>query len=363
MIDNNKNRVQRYSKSERFVIDRQNYWLKLEGILRKIKGRGITSLTAEENREFPNLYRKICTDSELSKTLELSPDTQDYINKLLQHSHNTLYASPKRGFTQLAHFFNYDFPMAFFKNYIPILVIFLLFFGLGLLTFTVIYLNPDYAPYILSEDLIEHMVDSYSQDVTRSTYENIYMAGFYIRNNVSIAFSSFAAGVTYGLFTLYLIIYNAVIIGGVAGVVVSAGHGSSFASFVLAHSSLELLGICLAGGAGLSLGLSMIITTEERRGVRFVKKARELVPIILMAGFFITLAAFVEGFISPTRYGLPFPEEMVTAEREGLFRTIGWVIKGTIALVSALFMILYSYKILFLKIYKKLKFRKGKVIK
>lgn len=359
-MTDNKNSVKRYSKSERFVIERKEYWLRLDAILRKIRRKGITSLNAEENREFPNLYRKICTDSELAKTLELSPDTIYYINKLLQHSHNTLYATPKRGFSQIAKFFNHDFPMAFFNNLGPIAIIFFLFFGLGLLTFTVVSLNPEYARYILSEDLIEHMVSSYSNDISegRDTNANIYMTSYYIKNNVSIAFYSFSAGVTYGLLTIFVIVYNAVIIGGVAAVVVSSGYGTNFAAFVLAHSSLELLGICLAGGAGLSLGISMVVTTEEKRGVRFVKKARELVPIILMAGIFITIAAFVEGFVSPTKYAL-IPEFLVPEGQEKIFRIIGWLIKGAIAIASGLFIFLYSYKILFLKIYKKLKMKRG----
>jgi uncharacterized membrane protein SpoIIM required for sporulation len=329
--------ITRYGRSERFVIERKEYWEKLKNILKIINSRGVNGLSEEDTREFPNLYRKICSDYELSKTQNLSPDVQDYINSLLQYSHNVLHSSPKRGVSFFIDFFNKDFPKSFMNNWRQVLFIFLLFFGIGIISFVSIYSKPENAKYILSEELMKMMKDSYSQDITdvRDLDSNIFMAGYYIYNNVSIAFQSFVLGITYGIGTLYIVISNAMTIGSIAGFIVSSGYGSNFFNFVIAHSAFELLGLCLAGGAGLSLGLSMIIPTNEKRMVSIKKKAVEISPLILTAAVFITIAAFIEGFISPSKIHI--------------------LIKITIAAVSTLIIFLYSYKIIFIKFYRNIK--------
>lgn len=327
----NKSIIKKFSKSERFVNERKEYWQELQSIIDKINKRGQSSLNNEENIEFPNLYRKICSDAELAKTLELSPDTIRYINTLLQYSHNILYSSPKRKLKNIAGFFINDFSKSFIKNWKPIFIIFLLFFGIGLVSFIIVLNNPDYAIHILPEQWINMMKESYSKDITehRDIYSNIVMAGFYIKNNVSIAFLSFVLGVTFGIGTIFLIIRNAIFIGAVAGVVVSSGYSTNFFNFVVAHSAFELLGICLAGGAGLAVGLSMIITTEEKKTKTFNNKAKEVMPVLFTAALFITIAGFIEGFISPTKTPI--------------------LIKITIALISLFIILFFSYKLLFIK--------------
>ncbi|MCK4797274.1 MAG: hypothetical protein KAT05_07815, partial [Spirochaetes bacterium] len=93
------------TKSEKFISERKEYWEKLRLIIEKIKKNGYRSLTIYEFQEYPNLYRKTCTDSETAKTLQLSPDTVDYINNLVMQSHNILYSSPKKTFFRFKNFF------------------------------------------------------------------------------------------------------------------------------------------------------------------------------------------------------------------------------------------------------------------
>jgi uncharacterized membrane protein SpoIIM required for sporulation len=327
----------RLGKSERFVADRKEYWEKLKNILSKINKSGYRSLIDEEIKEFPNLYRKICTDSELSKTQDLSPDVQEYINNLLQFSHNVLHTSPKVRNSFILDFFVKDFPTAIMKNWKTFVFVTLLFFGICGLSFYVISTHPEYAAYVVPKEMLDMMKDSYSKDISdqRDLNANIQMAGYYINNNVTIAFQSILYGVTYGLGTLFTLVYNGIMIGSIAGFVVSEGHGANFFNFVIAHSSLELLGICLAASAGLSIGLSMIIPTAEKRSRSFKNKVLEISPIILTSALFITIAAFIEGFISPSKINI--------------------IIKISIAAVTAILIFAYSYRMFFIRVYRNFK--------
>ena len=290
-------------RSSKFVEERKADWERLRASIVKIKRGGYRRLSPEEVRDFPHLYRKTCTDYETAKTLKLSPDTLEYIDSLVLQAHSQLYTSPKKTFRRITRLFWPGFPRAFANNIVPIAVIFFLFFGVGAACFLAVLLHPENASAFLPKYALESIKNSFSEAPLRSGSQNIAMSGFYISNNVTIAFASFVLGLTFGLLTIYLIFYNAVVIGGVLGLVTASGYGANIFSFIIAHSVLELLGICLAAGAGLAIGLSLIMAGEEKRSRVLVRKAREVVPLFLMAGVFITTAAFIEGFVSAS----PFP--------------------------------------------------------
>ena len=73
-----------------------------------------------------------------------------------------------------------------------------------------------------------------------------------------------------------------------------------FFEFVRAHGPFELTGIAIAGAAGLRLGWSIVATKGLTRLQSLQKAGIESVPIIITGGILITLAAFIEGFISPS---------------------------------------------------------------
>jgi uncharacterized membrane protein SpoIIM required for sporulation len=291
-------------QSTKFIAERKADWERLRAAIGKIKRGGYRRLTPEEARDFPHLYRKTCTDYETAKTLKLSPDTLAYIDALVLQAHSLLYTSPKKTFRRLTRLFWPGFPRAFAGNIVFLAVIFFLFFGVATACFLAVYLHPENASALLPGYALDSMKEAYKEAPLRTTSENITMAGFYISNNVTIAFASFILGLTFGLLTIYLIFYNAVVIGGVLGLVTASGYGHNLFAFVIAHSALELLGICIAGGAGLAIGVSLIMAGEEKRSQVLARKAREVVPLFLMAGLFITSAAFIEGFVSASPVSL-----------------------------------------------------------
>jgi uncharacterized membrane protein SpoIIM required for sporulation len=281
-------------QSSKFIAERQVYWEQLRLLTLKIRKKGYRRLTPAEAQDFPNLYRKVCTDASTARTLKLAPDTIAYINAIVLKAHSLLYTSPKKTARRIGGFFAHDYPWAFAKNITYILIMLFLFFGVGAITFTAVYHHPAYADSLIPG----YLKDTFKDAPLRSAEDNIIMAGFYIMNNVTIAFGSFILGVTFGLLTLYIVFYNALTIGAVLGLTASAGYGENLFSFIIAHSALELLGMCIAAAAGLAMGVSLIRAGEEKRSLTFTAKAREVVPLFIVAGLFITLAAFIEGFVS-----------------------------------------------------------------
>ena len=77
-------------------------------------------------------------------------------------------------------------------------------------------------------------------------------------NNLAVTFTVFAAGITAGIGTLYMIIWNGVLLGVISTACHQAHMSIKLWSFVAAHGSLELPAIIIAGGAGLRLAYGLL---------------------------------------------------------------------------------------------------------
>jgi len=124
------------------------------------------------------------------------------------------------------------------------------------------------------------------------------MFGFYIKNNIGIAFQCYATGVAFGLGSLYFLLANGVFGGGIAGYVASLGYGGTFFPFVATHSAFELTAIVLCGASGLRIGQSVLLPGRRTRIAALELAARETSLIVFGAAVMLVIAAAVEAFWS-----------------------------------------------------------------
>jgi uncharacterized membrane protein SpoIIM required for sporulation len=128
------------------------------------------------------------------------------------------------------------------------------------------------------------------------------MFGFYIRNNIGIAFQCFAAGIFLGVGSMFFLLFNGVAIGAVAGYLTERGLGETFYSFVVTHGAFELTAIVLSGAAGLRLGHALIAPGRRTRVQSLTQAAREAMPIIYGFVVMLLIAAAIEAFWSSARW-------------------------------------------------------------
>jgi len=124
------------------------------------------------------------------------------------------------------------------------------------------------------------------------------MFGFYILNNVSIGFRTFASGLLAGVGAVFVLIMNGVIIGGVAGHLTEIGYGDPFWRFVAGHSGPELTAIVIAGGAGLQIGMALIAPGRRSRARALIDAGRIGAKLVLGVFAMLVFAAFVEAYWS-----------------------------------------------------------------
>jgi uncharacterized membrane protein SpoIIM required for sporulation len=160
--------------------------------------------------------------------------------------------------------------------------------------------DPTFAARIVPEGQLRPLAEAYRSGFEggRAAGADATMAGFYVDNNVGIALRCFATGLAFGLGSAFYLVENGLATGAILGYVIAHGAGANILTFVVGHGSLELGAIALAGGAGLSLGWSVVSPGARTRIASLQATARSVVVVVLGAAVMLFMAAAVEGFWS-----------------------------------------------------------------
>jgi uncharacterized membrane protein SpoIIM required for sporulation len=142
------------------------------------------------------------------------------------------------------------------------------------------------------------------QDLGVSVDEQADLAAQIFTNNIRVTMLAFAGGMLFGIGTLYLLVYNGMLLGAVAGLAVGAGNGRPFFELVTAHGVLELSCIVIGGLAGFRLAAAIVEPGYRSRGAALRDEARAAVELILGTAVWLVVAGLVEGFVTPAGTGL-----------------------------------------------------------
>jgi uncharacterized membrane protein SpoIIM required for sporulation len=284
-------------------------WSALEQSLRRLEG-GAQQAVAD----FPELYRQICHHLALVRHRRYGADLELRLNRLVLRGHQQLYRKSTGGLAPILAFARSGFPRLVRAEKRLVGAAALLFaLPLVLMTFLVPR-NPELALAVLSPASIEEMGEQYapggSLQAGRPVDSDVLMFGYYIRNNIGIAFRTFAGGILGGVGSIFFLVYNGLVIGTVMGHIRQMGYGGRFFPFVIGHGAFELTAIVLAGAAGLRMGLALLSPGRLSRGQALLAAGRISIRILYGAAVMLVFAAFLEAFWSPmaqpaaTKYGI-----------------------------------------------------------
>jgi len=303
----------------RFISTRQKDWYRFRQLIGRAEQFRLTKLGGEEVSEFSRLFRALCSDLAVVRSRDWGVELEKRLNDLVVRGHNLYYRAPPGGFRQVLDFLLTGFPRLLRENQGYFWVSAALFTIPGLIAGVLIALDPDLAERLMSADALAQVESMHSTNERAGglfTGTEVGMTGFYVYNNVGIAFRCFATGVLFGIGTAVFLVYNSIAIGAVSGYLVAKGHAMPFFSFVISHGAFELTAIVISGTAGLVLGRAIVHPGQHTRLEAF--RVRGLVSVKLVAGaaFLLFVAAFVEGFWSPS--GVPMVAKFIVG-------TVLWV--------------------------------------
>jgi uncharacterized membrane protein SpoIIM required for sporulation len=290
---------------EAFVQERSPHWRELSDLLALR-----TSLTALEPSKISRvaaLYRAVCADLMRARRLGCGRDVIGYLDGLTAEAHNALYSSQSYAWRGALDVLWLGFPRAFRKHWRFMLASALLFIVPLAIGFVGSLGSNEFSHRVLPPQQLEALAEAYSHGFSggRDEQTDAAMTGFYVNNNVGIAFRCFATGILFGLGSAFFLIFNGLSIGTVFGYVTRAGFGANISTFVMGHSPFELTAIVIAGGAGLRMGYALISTQGLTRLGSLRRHTQDLVALVVGAASMLIIAAFIEAFWSPSSFPRP----------------------------------------------------------
>lgn len=313
---------------------RRGNWQELERLCEAMEVGGKTAKAGKQYQgaqgvvRFATLYRGVCADLALADAYHLPPATVTYLHRLVARAHNQLYRSGKFSPVGFVDLIFRDAPQQIFAD--PcVRVATILFFGLFSLSMYLGYeqtLFPDFADKVVGTEQLEALEEMYDQRIDASLDHYVMMSGFYIMHNTGIGLQCFAYGILL-IPCLYILSFNGMALGTMFGYMARSDVSGSenFFHFVTAHGPFELTAIALSAAAGLRLGIGLFHTNGLTRMDSMRQSAHRSVPIMAAAATLFVLAAFTEGFLSPS----PAPYLLKA----------GWAIMSS-ALISFYFVVL-----------------------
>lgn len=259
----------------------------------------------EVDSEFPENFRKLCHHLAIAKQRRYSPQLIDYLNGLVTKAHHFFYQDNSRNHLQWLNFLFFVFPEAIRRNrhfvYVSALLFILPLIAMGIACF----LNAEFIFSIMNYHDVMKMESMYNPandkiGRERGAETDIMMFGFYIENNIGIAFRTFAGGILFGVGSVFFLIFNGLYIGAVAGHLTQIGYTDTFYSFIIGHGAFELTAIVFAGAAGLKLGYALIRPGQLKLTHALRQAGRDAIVIMFGTALMLLIAAFIEAFWSST---------------------------------------------------------------
>ena len=293
---------------EKFVAAEQPHWRELETQLDALdfdrSARGALDLPRAERLHY--LYQRAASDLARLATFSAESEVRRTLGALVArayaeiHSHSGVSAERWQPLTWLT----VSFPLAFRRHLqafwlsVAATLLGVAFGGLALAV------DPDAKtvilpfPHLLGNPADRVAEEEQGRGETLAGHKASF-SGQLMTNNIKVAIGAMALGLTWGVGTLVLILYNGVILGAVCFDYLRAGEGVFLAGWLLPHGSVEIPSFLLSGQAGLMLGGAIIgwgrrVTLRERlRAVR-----ADLVTIIGGVAVMLVWAGIIEAFFS-----------------------------------------------------------------
>ena len=279
----------------RFRLAHEADWERLEQIVTRMEKRSIRSLSDDDLLALPALYRTTLSSLSVARDTSLDRALITYLERLCTRAYFQIYGVQTPAWRQLAGFFARGWPNAVRSLWRETLFCVALTFGAALLAYLLIRSDPSWFYSVIPEGMSEGRDPSASPEFLRSTLydtpKNGFLgafATFLFTHNSQIAIFAFALGFAFAVPTVLLILYNGLMLGAIFEVFATKGLGFNLAGWLMIHGTTEIFAICIAGAAGIRIGMAIAFPGSESRGDSAVRAGR--LAATAMAGTVIMLA-------------------------------------------------------------------------
>ncbi|WP_201986902.1 stage II sporulation protein M [Hymenobacter rubidus] len=241
--------------------------------------------------------RFVALTDDLAYAQTFYPDspTTNYLNALAGKLHQAIYKNKAEARGRFGQFWARELPLVVSRHQGTLawsLLFFVLCAALGALSAAY---DDTFVRTILGDDYVNQTLENIHRGDPMAIYKSdgeTSMFLFITFNNIKVALTTFAAGITGGVGTGYFLFYNGLMLGAFQYFFHQQHVLTASVLTIWIHGTLEISAIVVAGAAGFVMAKGLLFPGTYGRGESFRYAAREgsklalgLVPIFMLAGF------------------------------------------------------------------------------
>jgi uncharacterized membrane protein SpoIIM required for sporulation len=285
-----------------FLQQRRPDWKRLEEILQRVEGSGLSSLDDEQAVVFGRLYRRAASDLNQAQTFASGEATERYLNDIVARAYLVIYGKTRVDLRGLVRYLFWGYP-AVFRRHLPHFLLATVLFVVGAIFG---YLASTYDKevarvYLLPADMPTIQPGGEGEDDAAPMYTTDQLtefSAFLFTHNVSVSLAAFALGITLGLGTAWLMFYNGVLLGALGAVFVEAGQLTAYATGVLPHGVLEIPACLIGGAAGFVLAQGFLRARPWPRREELARMGKQAVLMLFGCVPLLAVAACLEAGVA-----------------------------------------------------------------
>ncbi len=276
-----------------FIRENSQDWKDLEVLLKK---------PHRDADKLNDLFVKVSSDLAYAKTHFPKRMVRVYLNDLTNQVFALIYHSKKKNeLTSLKKWIRTTIPFEIKSAksaFIVSLLVFVVSFAIGVFSAA-----NDYAfvEQMLGPDYVEMTETNIANGDPMAVYKQSGKSDMFFgitTNNIRVAFFAFLLGILGGLGTIYILVFNGIMIGAFQYLFYSKGLLMTSFFTIWIHGTLEISAIIVAGAAGIVLGNSITMPKTYKRFTSFKLGAKKSLRILLTTVPLFIVAGGLESFVT-----------------------------------------------------------------
>ncbi|MBI3136573.1 MAG: stage II sporulation protein M [Bacteroidetes bacterium] len=292
-------------KETTFIQQNKKKWARFE----KLSGS-----SSNDPDEVAELFTEITEDLSYAKTFYPRRSVRVYLNQLAQGVFTSLYKQRKQPLGSFVKFWTESVPLEMYRARFSLLTSFLFVLVAALIGLVSQEYDPGFLRIIVGDGYVDQTLDRIADGDPMGVYgtsESGSMFWMITINNIRVAFIIFALGITFGIFTYFMLLYNGVMLGAFQWFF--KANGVLLTSFlaIWIHGAFEISSIIIAGAAGITVGSGLVFPKSFTRIQSLVFSAKRGLLIMLSLIPFFIIAGFLESYVTRHYLSIPDPVKML----------------------------------------------------
>lgn len=285
-----------------FVHEREPTWLRLEALVGQHTTRGARPAVAA-TRELALLYRASTADLAAARRAFPDEPVVTRLEAVVTRTRLLLYTTRTDRTAPLRYLASGYWRAVAERPQFLAIAVFLLF-GSALASGLWAFRDPAAAAGLLPADYQGIQGRKLAGDLGVPVGTRASLAAGIFTNNIGVTLATFALGVTGGVGSSLLLLYNGVMLGVVSGVFAADGQAAHATELLIPHGLLELSCICVAGSSALKLGWAVVAPGRLTRMNSIGGEARAQLCVVAGTAPWLVVAGLVEGLVTGSGLGL-----------------------------------------------------------